>query len=430
MRNSLLIFALQFLSIIFLTACSSGGGSSNQASIEISAEAKLASAIRNDTQLPLVRTKAKQLIAKGLAAGTSYPYVFIRDLNTFTELAIEVQGAPAVRTQLKQFLEYQNEDGNIVDAIAVLDGSTLKTTVESDQESSLVQAIAKYVTITGDKAFLLEPVRGTPVIVRLENALTFLYTQRYSRQYGLIYGGTRADWGDVQPEDAPGTSLNEASHPSISIYDNAMLTLALQGLQSLEKVLARDASLWAGRERDLYGAVRTYLWNGIKFIPHIYLEKGSPMSPGFDESAIYFQGGTAVAIQAGLLLPNEVKQAFTKMVRNKIESGSGSIGVSLYPTYPADFFKNREYMGGAYVYQNGGDWPWFGARIVQQMVVYGEVDLAYQELKPMLNRVLKDDGFYEWYTRDGIKQGSGDYRGSAGQIVKAIDMLLDWASRH
>ncbi|MES2069083.1 MAG: hypothetical protein V4488_01955 [Pseudomonadota bacterium] len=87
-------------------------------------------------------------------------------------------------------------------------------------------------------------------------------------------------------------------------------------------------------------------------------------------------------------------------------------------------------MGGEYVYQNGGDWPWFGARIVQQMVAHGQVQLAYQELAPMLSRVVRDDAFYEWYTRDGIKQGSGDYRGSAGQIVKAIDMLQAWAAQH
>ncbi|MBC3873866.1 glucosidase family protein [Undibacterium flavidum] len=430
MQYFYLRFYLSFALLILLTACSSGGGSSSQTPVDVSADAKLATAIRNDSRFTLVRAKAKQLVGKSFAAGSVYPYVFIRDLNTFVELAIEVHGAPAVRAQLKNFLVHQSEDGNIVDAIAVLDDSTIKTTVESDQESSLVQAVTKYVTISGDKAFLLEEIRGIPVIVRLENALTFLYTQRYSSKYGLVFGGTRADWGDVQPEDTPGTALNDASHPSISIYDNAMLTLALQGLQTLAKANTRDSSLWAGRERDLRGAIRTYLWNGVKFIPHLYLEKGSPMPSGFDESAIYFQGGTAVAIEAGLLLPTEVKQAFSRMIKNKIESGSGSIGVSLYPTYPADFFKNREYMGGVYVYQNGGDWAWFGARIVQQMVAAGEVQLAYQELAPILDRVVRDEGFYEWYTREGIKQGSGDYRGTAGQIVKAIDMLSDWASRH
>lgn len=39
-------------------------------------------------------------------------------MNTFTELTIEVKGGQVVRAQLKQFLDRQNADGNIVDAIA------------------------------------------------------------------------------------------------------------------------------------------------------------------------------------------------------------------------------------------------------------------------------------------------------------------------
>jgi len=315
-------------------------------------------------RLPQVRAKARQLVAEGLTAGSAYAAVFIRDLNTFVELAIEGQGPQSVRSQLKLFFDHQGEDGNIVDGITVQDGSTFKGTVESDQESSLVQAVAKYVAITGDKAFLSEDVGGVAVIERLENAVMFLYAQRFSTQYGLVFGGTRADWGDVQPEDTPGVTMNAASHPSLSIYDNAMLTLALVDLQTLENGVGRDANAWAVRERNLRAAVRAHLWNGTQFIPHIYLDKGSPFPSDFDESRIYFQGGTAVAIQAGLLEPAEVTQAFARMIKNKNDSGSGTVGVSLYPPYPAGFFQNTQYMGAEYVYQNGGDWPWFGARIV------------------------------------------------------------------
>jgi len=413
------------LVVTFLSAaCSSGGGSSDVSSDE----SRLASSIRSDSRLPQVRAKARQLVAKELTAGTAYAAVFIRDLNTFVELAIEGQGPQNVRSQLKLFLDHQGEDGNIVDGIVVQDGSTFKGTVESDQESSLVQAVAKYVAITGDKAFLSEDVRGVAVIERLENALMFLYTQRFSTKYGLVFGGTRADWGDVQPEDTPGVDMSAASHTSLSIYDNAMLTLALVDLQTLENDIGRDVNAWAVRERDLRAAVRAHLWNGTQFVPHIYLDRGSPFPPDFDESRIYFQGGTAVAIQAGLLEPAEVAQAFARMIKNKNDSGSGTVGVSIYPPYPAGFFQNTQYMGAEYMYQNGGDWPWFGARIIQQMVAHGQVQLAYQEIVPMLDRVLRDDAFFEWYTRNGTAQGSGDYRGSAGQIAKAIDMLLEWAA--
>ena len=410
------------LTAALVAACGGGGGGNGP-----SGEAALASAIRADARLPLVRNKARQLVAKELTAGTGYPAVFIRDLNTFVDLAIEAQGAPKVRTQLRLFLEFQGGDGNIADGIAQ-DGSNFKGTVESDQESSLVQAVARYVAATGDRAFLFESVGGQPVIQRLEAALMFLYTQRFAPQYGLIWGGTRADWGDVQPEDVPGVDLSDASHPSISIYDNAMLTLALVDLQTLQAAAGRNTAAWAAREQNLRAAVRTHLWKGTQFIPHTYLDKGSPFPANFDESRIYYQGGTAVAIQAGLLEPAEATQAFARMIRNKIDSGSGSIGVSLYPTYPAGFFANTEYMGSEYFYQNGGDWPWFGARIVQQMVVRGQVQMAYQELGPMLDRVIRDDGFFEWYTREGAAKGSAEYRGTAGQMAAAIDMLKVWAA--
>ena len=404
---------------LLVVAC--GGGSSS------SGEASLASAIRNDPRLPLVRAKARQIVAKDLSAGSIYPAVFIRDLNTFVELAIEAQGAPRVRSQLLQVLELQQDDGLILDAIG-FDGNLIRGTVETDQESSLVQAVAKYVAITGDTAFLSEQVRGVPVIQRLENSLMYLYTQRFSSEYQLVWGGTRADWGDIQPEDPLGTSLTPDSHPSISIYDNAMLSLALAGLQNLELAAGRDATAWATRQRELRAAVRAHLWTGTQFIPHIYLEKGSPFPAGFDEARMYFQGGAAVAIQAGLLEPAEVVQTFARMVRNKIDSGSGSVGVTLYPAYPVGFFRNTFWMGAEYFYQNGGDWPWFGARIIQQMVAHGQVELAYRELAPMLDRVVRDDGIHEWYTRDGQARGSAEYRGSAGQLALAIDMLLHWAA--
>jgi hypothetical protein len=429
MKKPGLIGLLVLASIFLLHACGGGGGGS-AAPAPSDPQAALATKIRGDARLASVRAKAKQLVVSSLTAGTGYPAVFVRDLNTFIDLAIEAQGAAAIRPQLELFLAHQGADGNIPDGIEIATGNTFKGTVESDQESSLVQAVAKYVAASGDTAFLSQQIDGVAAITRLENALQFLYAQRYAAQYGLIWGGTRADWGDVQPEDVPGTNLSAASHPSISIYDNAMLTLALVDLQTLERASARDASAWATKEANLRAAIRASLWTGTQFVPHIYLDKGSPFPASFDESKMYFQGGTAVAIQAGLLQPAEVTQAFARMMKNKVDSGSGSVGVSLYPPYPAGFFANTEYMGSEYYYQNGGDWAWFGARIIQQMVAAGQVQTAYDELGPMLDRVLRDNGFYEWYTRDGQARGSADYRGTAGQLAKAIDMLDAWAASH
>ena len=122
---------------LILNACGGGGGVGGGSAP--SAEAALAGTIRNDTRLPLVRAKARQVVAKNLSAGTVYSGVYIRHLNTFIGLAIETHGAPVVRSQLLQFFEFQADDGLIPDAIEP-NGSLLRATVESDQESSLVQA--------------------------------------------------------------------------------------------------------------------------------------------------------------------------------------------------------------------------------------------------------------------------------------------------
>ncbi len=47
----------------------------------------------------------------------------------------------------------------------------------------------------------------------------------------------------------------------------------------------------------------------------------------------------------------------------------------------------------------------------------------------MVERVIENDGFYEWYSRDNRPRGSGTFRGSAGVLSKAILMLRAEARR-
>ena len=73
-----------------------------------------------------------------------------------------------------------------------------------------------------------------------------------------------------------------------------------------------------------------------------------------------------------------------------------------------------------YGYQNGGDWTWFGARMISQLYRNGFKNEAYEQLKPMLKRVIDNKGFYEWYTVDNKPMGSGTFRGEAGVLYDAI----------
>jgi hypothetical protein len=134
-----------------------------------------------------------------------------------------------------------------------------------------------------------------------------------------------------------------------------------------------------------------------------------------------------VAIEAGLLSRKEVLQALQKMIANVRASGAGSIGLTLYPPYPAGTFRNAGMY--PYGYQNGGDWTWFGARMIQQLVHYGYIEEAVANLQPMIDRVEKNNGFFEWYTVNNEPKGSGTFRGEAGVLYKAILMLEEWTAK-
>ena len=153
--------------------------------------------------------------------------------------------------------------------------------------------------------------------------------------------------------------------------------------------------------------------------------KDSPFPAKFDENKIYYHGGTAVAIQAGLLSEEEIREANQRMLENMKRAHAQTIGLTLYPTYPAGYFKGVGMY--PYGYQNGGDWTWFGARMIHALTENGMIAEAYEELQPMLARVVENNGFNEWYTPAGEPMGSGTFRGEAGVLYKANALLRAWA---
>jgi hypothetical protein len=200
-------------------------------------------------------------------------------------------------------------------------------------------------------------------------------------------------------------------------------------LENLMELVPNSVSKWKPVKEQLKKAVMDVLWdkNNQKFIPHVYLD-GSPYPEDFNENEIYYHGGTAIAIEAGLLTVDQIKISLDKMLANVEKSGAGSIGLTMYPAYPAWAFENKGM--GPYSYQNGGDWTWFGGRMIQQLVNYGFVKEAYDQLIPMTDRVFENKGFYEWYTITNEPKGSGTFRGSAGVLYKAIILLENWANQN
>lgn len=385
-----------------------------------------------------VKSRAEDLIKKGFTAGDGYGEVWIRDFNTFMDVSCKVNDKAQIKKHLLTFFKFQQEDGGILDGYVPASNNSVgynyyhsklapeyaghKNTVETDQESSLIQAVAKYIRNTGDKSILKETIAGRTVQQRMEEAMKFLLKQRYEPKYGLIWGATTADWGDVQPEHSWGVVLDSNSHRAIDIYDNAMFVIAINDYLSTADPDAKRKNYWNGVNSRLKKNIIKYLWDRQRnqFKPHIYLN-GSPFPASFNESAVYYHGGTTTAIGAGLLSKAQVLEAYQRMQENVKLANAATIGLTLYPVYPQGSFKNTGM--GPYSYQNGGDWTWFGGRTITALIKYGYLKEAKEALKPMLARVIKNNGFYEWYTPANVPQGSSSFKGEAGVLWTAITAL-------
>ncbi len=405
---------------------------------------ELAKKIENNDRFERVLMRSKKLLDGRFDAGAKYPSVWIRDVNTFIELALEVNDPDVVRERLLTFFHFQESDGNIPDGYAPEDQPhggdrkdryrhsdtkpgllAHKNTVETDQETSLVQAIYKYITVTGDRSILDETVKDVTVKTRLNRSLQFVMNHRFSEKYGLVWGATTVDWGDVQPEHEWGVDITEDTHRAIDLYDNTMFLIAIQNYLGMQDD-PPQANRWRKIHTRISNRIMKHLWDADrkKFRPNLYLE-GDPWPEWYDENRMYYTGSPALAIRAGLLNGQQTEQVIRNMINTKRYSGAATLGIVNFPPYPEGFFKNNQLR--PYHYQNGGDWTWWGGRIIQVLVEANRVQLAYEELKPMLERVEKNDGFYEWYTLDNEPNGSGTFRGSAGVLGKAIRMLRAWA---
>ncbi len=404
---------------------------------------ELANKVKNNENFSLVKQKAQAIIKGGFSAGDGYGEIWIRDFNTFMNLSLDVNSKELNREKLLVFFNFQGNDGNIPDGYIPRERmipsaydytfsesepgfAAHKNTVETDQETSLIQGVYKYVTKSGDKDILNVEIDGKTVADRLEFALDYLFTHRFSEKFGLIYGGTTADWGDVQPETVKGVVITDSTHFAIDIYDNAMLVIALK---NFIEIVPEAAEKWNPVLKDVEKNIRKYLWDAenMKYRPHVYID-GSPFPEDFNENEIFYSGGTAVAIEAGLLSREEIKVSLEKMIANANKVGAATIGLTMYPAYPLGFFKHK-ILTVPYTYQNGGDWTWFGGRMIQQLVKNGFVKEAYEQLLPFTDRVIKNDGFYEWYTIKNQPMGSSSYRGSAGVLYDAIVLLDKWAEK-
>jgi glycogen debranching enzyme len=402
--------------------------------------ADLAAKILHDQRLDKVEAMALKLLG-GFNAGTSYGEIWIRDFNTFIDGSLRVHDKEIVKEKLLLFFKIQGADGNVPDGAIKSEQANVgykyiyselapgwaahKNTVETDQESSLIQAVKKYVDATGDHSILSEKVGGQTVVERMDAALQYILKNRWSEKYGLVIGATTVDWGDMQAQSGWGIVINDQTKWAIDIYDNAMFLMAINDFIALAPADYHSPIDWKKMAKQLKKNIRKYLWDAkaVKYIPHLYLN-GSPFPPDFNEREILYTGGTACAILAGLNSRKEISEINQQFVAMTKREKFATIGMTVYPPYPLAEFPDVP----PYTYQNGGDWTWFGGRMIQALISNGFADQAYTEMSPMLDRVIHNNGFFEWYdVKTGEPKGSGNFRGSAGVLYDAIEQLRAWA---
>lgn len=357
---------------------------------------------------------------RGFAAGSGYPQVWLRDSATIIPASRYYYPGNFLVSWLEEHLACQKEDGSLADWIDSR-GRSDKNTVESDQESSAVQSAYQIFLLLGH-GWLKKEILGVSIIRRLEEALLYLFRDRSSNAFGMIRGAHTADWGDVDIEDADQRAIyvDEKTHWTVDVYDQSMAFQACQNLAQMFSALGdtqRD-SFWRSKAESLKGSTDRALWQEDKgfYRVHRHLDR---LSHDFDEDDIFAMGGNVQAILSGLADAGQARRIILQALERQKKGNISTISGVLYPPYPAGFFKHPA-MDEMYEYQNGGQWDWFGGRLISAMFDRGFSSLAKKNLLEIIRKNISNGGLFEWDTREGDGRGSDDYSGSAGSLALAL----------
>jgi hypothetical protein len=356
----------------------------------------------------------------GFWAGSGYPQVWLRDAATIIPASRLYYPEGFLVSWLREHLAFQKPDGSLEDWIDAR-GRSDKNTTESDQEASAVQSAYQVFLLKGP-GWLRSEVAGETIIDRLEKSLLFLLSRRVSERYGLIRGSHTADWGDVDSEDADQKAIyaGENTHWTVDIYDQGMAYQACRELAAMFEALGSPikAASWGEKAAGLKTRTNALLWQEDRgfYKVHVHLDS---WRHNFDEDEMFAMGGNAQAILSGLAGPGQAARIIEQAVRRQQTYNVSTISGCLLPPYPAGAFKHPA-VDEPYEYQNGGQWDWFGGRLIRAMFDSGRSAEARAKLLEVIEKDTKNGGLYEWDTRQGEGRGSGDYAGSAGSLARAL----------
>lgn len=356
----------------------------------------------------------------GFAAGSGYPQIWLRDAATILPASRLFYDAPFLSSWLIEHLAFQKPDGGLEDWIDSR-GQSDKNTTETDQETSAVRAAAEIVRVLGPD-WLKQTVTGMDVLERLERALLWVVENRLDPAHGLIKGAHTADWGDVDMNlpDQRAIYADAGTHWTCDIYDQAQFYGASLALSAMLEAggMPERAAAWRERTAAVKRNTDRWLWQEERgyYRVHVHLDA---LEHGFDEDAMFPMGGNAEAAVTGLASDEQCRRIFAAALARQDEFKISTIGGALLPPYPKGTFKHPM-VDDPYEYQNGGQWDWFGAKLVRAMFERGSSRTARAKLLEIASKNAANQGFFEWDTPDGRGRGSAFYSGSAGSLGLAL----------
>jgi hypothetical protein len=379
----------------------------------------------------------------GFGAGDTYPQIWLRDSATLVDLARYHVPRETLTSWLEEHLAHQKPDGALYDWIAAgppasfaewapkVQGvhgegaralSADKNTVEADQESSAVATAARVLGFTGNAGWLRKDVAGRTLLQRCDAALSYLLTERRDKASGLVVSGFAADWGDVSPAygDQRVIYLDDATPRVVGLYTNALAYEAALGLAAMHEIAGDPsrAASWRTEAAALKAAVDRVLWQPKRGFYRMHAPAPGPKFDGHDDD-ILAMGGHAVALRSGLIDGERARRVLDVLEARRRKLKLDTIAFTLLPPFRAELFKHPA-VKEPWTYQNGGQWDWFGGRLVLAEMELGRAYAAHAHLLALAAKAQKSDGLFEWHTRDGQGRGSGRYAGSAGALGAAV----------
>lgn len=356
----------------------------------------------------------------GFYAGSGYPQIWLRDAATILPASRLFYPETFQTSWLEEHLAVQRPDGSLEDWIDSA-GKSDKNTTETDQETSAIQAAYEVFRLLGPDR-LEKTIQGEPIIRRLEKALMFVWEKKRDRKTGLVIGAHTADWGDVEMEDADQQAIyaGPTTHWTADIYDQSMFFQACLNLA--EMLGARDpgkrTTSWKEKAEFIRKNADKHLWQEDRGFYRVHLHLDA-LTHDFDEDDMFAMGGNVQAVLSGLADRSKSGRIIEQALRRKKEFNISTISGVLLPPYPRGFFKHPM-VNDPYEYQNGGQWDWFGGRLVWAMFENGFSRSAREELLEIARKNINNGSFYEWDTPEGSGRGSDYYAGSAGMMAKAL----------